>query len=123
MFIDLLVILNNFLHDLAAAMWFCGSITLFLIVRQSEKLKPQTFNTFAKDLFHQVKRITNYSLAVIFLGGIVRALNYQKYEWVEALGRGQVTLLIIKHILLFGIVITGIYIQFQLSGKIQNSSE
>ena len=118
MFIDILIILNNFFHDLAAAMWFCGTLTLLFIYRKLDG-QDKGNRDFAYSLFTQVKQITNWSLFFVVLGGIVRAVNYQQYEWLPFLGRGQVTLLIIKHILITVIVLGGIFIQMRLSSNIK----
>lgn len=117
MLIDVLVILNNFFHDLAAAMWFCGTLSLLFVYRQVVASKENSLD-FGRSLFLQVRKITNWSLVFVVLGGIVRAINYQQYEWLPALGRGQVSLLVIKHILLVVIVLGGVLLQVRLSGKI-----
>ena len=118
MIVDALIILNNFFHDLAAAMWFCGALMLLFIYRQAingEKIEKE----FLVALFGKVKKITSISLVIVLAGGVVRAINYQRYEWLPALGRGQVTLLVVKHILLVVIVIGGVYLQVRLLKNIK----
>lgn len=118
MLIDILIILNNFFHDLAAAMWFCGTLTLWFVYQKA--VAQEGFRVeFGRSLFMHIRKITNWSLVFVVLGGVVRAINYQQYEWLPALGRGQVTLLVIKHILLTGIVLGGVVMQLHLSKKIR----
>lgn len=117
---DILIILNNFMHDLAAAMWFCGVIVLSIIVKSYGHEERKGIKPYVKKLFFKIKKITNISLIIVLLGGIVRAVNYHRYEWLPALGRDQVLLLIIKHVLLTGIVITCIFLQIHLTRKVKS---
>jgi uncharacterized membrane protein len=117
---DILIILNNFMHDLAAAMWFCGTIVLFITLKSYGHEGGEGIKPYAKKLFYKIKKITNASLIIVLLGGIIRAVNYSRYEWLPALGRDQVILLIIKHVLLIGIVIAGIFLQIHLTRRVKS---
>ncbi|PLX88715.1 MAG: hypothetical protein C0618_03665 [Desulfuromonas sp.] len=117
--IDILIVLNNFIHDLSAAAWFCGTLTMLFIAAEAKRSGSSGMRDFVQRLFARIKLLTHSSLAIVLLGGIVRAFAYQQYEWMPALGRGQVTLLIIKHVLLTVIVIAGIYLQIRLSRKVR----
>jgi len=48
------------------------------------------------------------SLAGIVVFGIVRTLAYKTYEWNAAAGQNQITLLIIKHVILTGVFVVGL---------------
>ncbi|MCK4535676.1 MAG: hypothetical protein KAT93_01610 [Desulfuromonadales bacterium] len=119
MTLDLLIILNNFCHDLASAMWFCGTLTMVALLRAGEKNSHPEVMAFSQQVFRRLAKITNVSLALVLLGGVVRAFNYQQYEWLPALGRDQIVLLVVKHILLTGIVVGGIYLQVRLARKMR----
>ena len=41
--------------------------------------------------------------------GVVRMLAYRTYEWSEAAGDSQITVLIVKHILLTAVFLWGAY--------------
>ena len=118
--LGVLIILNNFFHDLAAAMWFCGTIVLYYIMERSKDLsKAEDIDRYIGSLFRSMRKVTNISLGFVCAGGIVRAINYMEYEWIPALGREQITLLVIKHALLVFIVIAGILLQLRLSQNMQ----
>lgn len=117
--ISVLIILNNFFHDLAAAMWFCGTIVLYYIVQSRGLPKDGDTERFIMSLFQVMRKVTNISLVFVCGGGIIRAVNYMEYEWHPAMGREQITLLVIKHILLAFIVIAGIVLQIRLSQKMK----
>ena len=101
----LLVLLNNFLHDFSAAGWLFGMALVGIILRRiragGEVLGP------LKDVLRTVLRLMGLSLAGIIVFGVVRALAYRRYEWNAAAGQGQVTLLLVKHVLLTGLVVAG----------------
>lgn len=120
--IDILIILNNFIHDLSAATWFCGTLTMLFIVTEGGARDRTGMQDFVQGLFGKIKVLTHSSLAVVVLGGVVRAFAYEKYEWMPALGRDQVTLLILKHILLTVIVVAGFYLQYRLTRKVKELS-
>lgn len=119
----ILIILNNFIHDLAVAFWFGGTLLAFVIMQEGVKQGMTEIKDFAAKTALRMCRMANISLIIVIAGGIVRALAYKKYEWVEALGRGQVTLLVIKHLLLLLIVLGGIYMQVKLRRQIKRGNE
>jgi hypothetical protein len=55
-----------------------------------------------------------YSLAWTLLFGSIRGITYREYEWVEAVGRNQVPALVVKHVFLVALVITGIVFLYRL---------
>lgn len=114
------VMLNNYLHDLATAMFLCGVLLLWVLAGEIEHEgnKPGAKQLFVK-IFTKFSPIITVSLVAIFAGGVIRAFNYRKYEWMEAAGRGQVTALVIKHIFLFIIVGTGVYLFVILRRKVK----
>ena len=65
-------------------------------------------------LVRGVVRMGLFSLAWTLFFGIVRSLTYRQYEWVEAAGRDQVAALVIKHVILVTLVITGLVILYRL---------
>jgi putative copper export protein len=101
----LLVLLNNFLHDFSAAGWLFGMVLVGVILKRiragGEGLGP------LKDVLRTVLRLMSFSLAGIILFGVVRALAYRRYEWSVQAGQGQVTLLLVKHVFLAGLVAAG----------------
>lgn len=101
----ILVLLNNFLHDFSAAGWLFGSVLLWSMMRKDIS-KPETARVIA-DSLKMVLFLMRLSLAGIVVFGIVRTLAYKTYEWNAAAGESQVTLLIIKHVILTGVFAVG----------------
>jgi len=45
---------------------------------------------------------------------MVRGLTYREYEWVEAAGRGQVPVLVLKHVILVSMVTAGVFVLYRV---------
>jgi hypothetical protein len=63
---------------------------------------------FIADSLKTVLFLMRLSLAGIVVFGIVRTLAYKTYEWNAAAGQSQITLLIIKHVILTGVFTVGL---------------
>ena len=92
-FVPVLVYLNNYLHDLATAFFFVTTLFAWWSRKNLPKIYP---NVEAR-----LRMAALISFALILILGQIRAWNYTAYEWLPALGRKQVPVLIGKHIILF----------------------
>ena len=110
----ILVMLNNWFHDFAVAMLFCSLILLKLIYRRTQAEPTADWIPFARSLATSFNKVTKLCWAMLILGGIVRTIAYEKFEWEEAAGSGQVLALSLKHVLLVSLVIWGTIIQLRL---------
>lgn len=102
----ILVLLNNFLHDFSAAGWLFCTVILWSMLRK--EIPGSDAGKIVIDTIKTILLLMRLSLGGIVVFGIIRALAYKTYEWNTAAGQGQVTLLIVKHILLLGIFIIGV---------------
>lgn len=116
----LLILLNNFLHDFSAAGWLFGSILLWTILK--EQLEFESSTDFAKCMIKTVLLLMNISVAGIVVFGVVRAIAYKSFEWSVEAGNGQVSLLIVKHILFTVIFVVGL-IQYLKALKIVKNDQ
>jgi hypothetical protein len=105
-FMAILILLNNFLHDFSAAGWLFCTVILWSMLRK--KILVRDAGMIVIDTIKKILVLMRLSLGGIVVFGIIRALAYKSYEWNAAAGEGQVTLLIVKHILLLGVFIIGV---------------
>lgn len=103
---DILVLLNNFLHDFSAAGWLFGAVIIWSILRK----QTTGFENAAviSSVLRTVLLLMRFSLAGIIIFGLVRAIAYKGYEWNEASGQGQVTLILLKHVVLTVVFAAGL---------------
>jgi hypothetical protein len=101
----ILVMLNNYLHDLATAVFAVSALAAYLLQRTAAMAAaPEAVRPVATGIV----KIGFYALVWTLLGGIIRALAYHRYEWMEAAGRGQVAALVVKHVILVSLVVLGL---------------
>ena len=93
-----LVLLNNFLHDFSAAGWLFSSVLLWVILKKKDPQLGKDKNLL--EIIRTLLFLMNVSLFGIVAFGLVRTLAYKTYEWSQEAGQGQITLLIVKHIIL-----------------------
>jgi hypothetical protein len=121
----ILVMFSNYFHDLATAIFAVSAVTAYLLQRSlAMQTAPATVQPAVRGLqpvdrslrpvVRGVQRMGYYSLAWTLLFGSIRGLTYREYEWVEAAGRNQVPALVVKHVFLVALVITGVVFLYRL---------
>ena len=96
----ILVMLNNYFHDLAVAFLWASSLLANVVVNHWPG-KP------SQEVAKILTRVAWGSLAWVLVGGAIRAYFYMDYEWLPAAGRAQIPALGVKHVLLFGLTAWG----------------
>lgn len=105
------VMMNNYAHDLATAVFAVSVLAAWLILRSSAAGKaPEALEPVIRGL----QRAGIASLAVTLLLGAIRAMAYRRYEWSEAVGRAQVPALVVKHVILVSLVLLGVRVLLQV---------
>ena len=107
----ILVMLSNYLHDLATAIFAVSAVAAYLLRRS---LAMQAAPATVQPLVQGIVRLGYFSLVCTLILGFVRGITYRKYEWVEAAGRDQVTVLVVKHVILVALVIAGLVMLYRL---------
>ena len=96
-----LVMLNNYFHDLSVAFMWASSLMAHLVLRHW----PGTPST---ELSETLMRIAWWSLAWVIVGGAIRGWFFMEYEWMPKAGTLQIPALGVKHLLLFGLTVWGL---------------
>jgi len=113
------IMLNNFFHDFAVAMLFVSLIALhYIYERVVKRDNPDSFEIIF-DVYNAFRKTIWVAWTWIIIGGIIRTLAYEQFEWMPAAGRGQIAALIVKHILLVSLVVWGSIIQTRLRKKMK----
>lgn len=109
------IMLNNFFHDFAVGLLFASLLVLSVLFHSIREDKGSSARLdVALEISQTFNRVIIGCWGVILIGGVIRILAYKQYEWMEAAGRGQVTALILKHLLLVALILWGTVLQFRL---------
>lgn len=108
--LSILVMLNNYLHDFATALVVVSTYAMLLMVRYAETSAARETKQMVLDLYPRMVHLAGGSVVFVFIAGIVRAFTYRDYEWHGAVETGQVTALMVKHVLLFVLFGYGLYL-------------
>lgn len=103
----ILVMLNNFFHDLTSALWFVSVMVIWYLDRAARTAGGQPDALYMK-VFPVLVKTSLLSLGLNLVFGVIRAWAYRDFEYLPAAGKGQITALYIKHFILFSIVLVGI---------------
>ena len=115
------VMLNNLFHDFAVALLFASLLVVSLLFQRIRQQDASGGAPLARDIAAVFNKVIHGCWAVIILGGIVRTLAYERFEWNEAAGRGQVTALVVKHVILVSLIVWGTAIQLRLRKHLRQS--
>lgn len=108
----LLVMLNNYFHDLAVAFLFASTLLAHVVLGHwPGPPLPRVVKI--------LQRIAWGSLAWVLVGGGIRAWFYQEYEWLPQAGRAQIPALVAKHVLLAILTIWGLIGVVRLRRKLE----
>jgi hypothetical protein len=104
--VGILIILNNYLHDVATGVLLSSAVILYVLGRQARRGGEGERVAFAR-AYKTLTRFAIGALVWIILGGIPRTIFFTKYEFIPAQINGIVPDLIMKHVILVAMVIAG----------------
>lgn len=109
----------NYSHDIATALLAASGAALWLLSRNyPADAAPETERYFAST-YRSVSRVAKASLVYILIAGVPRVVFYMRYEWSDLAGNLQIAAVVIKHIVMFLVVGTGIYFWVRLGRKVR----
>jgi hypothetical protein len=112
------LMMNNYFHDVATALLLASAVALWAVLRNYERTGGGAdAGRYYLAMHRSMTRLARFSLAWIVLGGIPRTLWYGEFEWANAAGRGQVTALVVKHVLAFAFVGAGAWLWIRLRDR------
>lgn len=117
--IGVLIMMNNYFHDVATALLLASGFSMWIIFKRLGNRTEEQVAQYFLDVYQGVTRLAKFSLIWILVGGIPRTLFYKEFEWANAVGKQQVPALIVKHILAFLCVGTGVYLWIKLSRRVK----
>jgi len=99
---------NNYSHDIATAFLAVSGITMWMLSRVYRVSASEEAGRYFVSIYRDVVTVAKVSLAWIVIAGVPRILFYRQYEWSDMAGGLQVVAIIIKHIVMFLLVGSGV---------------
>lgn len=122
--LPVIIMMNNYFHDVATALLAASALVMFFILRAiSGENLDQSKIDFIKKIYHTITRVAVFSLIWVLVGGIPRTIFFKRYEWWDAAGKGIIPALLVKHLLMFALVLAGFFLWSQVRRKINILSE
>ncbi len=121
--LGVIIMMNNYMHDLATALLATSGIVLWVLGQKSEAYPGGEARAYFVACYHRLTRLGAISLVWIILGGAVRSWSYREFEWANAVGNAQVPALIVKHVLMFGLLGLGLSVWGKLRAKVRRYEE
>lgn len=116
---SILIIMNNYFHDVATATLLSSGVILWVLGRAAQKGDVAERKAFAR-AYKPLTRFAKGALIWIILGGIPRTIFFKTYEFIPAKDNDIILDLAIKHIFLVSMVIAGSILWVRL-GKIAHA--
>ena len=111
----ILLMISNYFHDLATALMASNILVVYFLGKFLDDNTDK--DEKIRNVFNKLSKVTYGAFAYIIVFGAVRAYYFMDFEWNPAVGKGQVTALVIKHILLVTLTVFGLIVHSKYRKK------
>ena len=116
--IGILVMMNNYFHDLAAGIVFVCGVVMYASVKKAEETGSIEVKKFFLGVYPTLVHIIGGAIIFMLFAGVIRTFTYKDFEWANAVGVGQVYAIMVKHVVLGGIFFYGIALWIKSHKKV-----
>ena len=117
--IGILVMMNNYFHDLAAGIVFVSGVTMYVMVQKAIENDTKAAKEIVLGVYPKLVHIIGGSIIFMLFAGVIRTFTYKEFEWANAVGNSQVPAIMVKHVILGGIFFYGIALWIKAHRKIK----
>lgn len=119
--IDILIVMNNYFHDVATALLLASTVIMYALGKQAEKEGPAASTTLF-GLYTTLTKFARGALVWILIGGIPRVIFFKTHEFIPAKMNGLIAALGVKHTLMFAAVVAGVLLWRRVRRTIEAAS-
>ena len=112
------LMLNNYVHDVATGLVLLSALWLGWSAKDLGPAPSGETLAVFRSSYHRCLRFVWASIGVIVATGIVRTVYFMRFEWLPAIGRGLVPVLILKHVLIFSMLAAGAFAWIHLRRRL-----
>ena len=110
---------TNYSHDIATALLAVTGATMWILSRRYPSPDDADMAVSFIRVYHSVTKLAKISLIWILVAGVPRILFYMRFEWSEMAGDLQIVAVVIKHVVMFALVGTGLLHWSRLAKKVR----
>lgn len=103
---SIIIIINNYFHDLATALLLTSAVILWVLGRRAERGGTAERKALAQ-AYPTLIRFARGAFVWILLGGIPRTIFFTRFEWDPAVIKGIIPALMVKHVFMVSAIIAG----------------
>jgi hypothetical protein len=103
---SIVIIINNYFHDLATALLLTSAVILWVLGRRAEQGGTAERTALAR-AYPTLKRFAWGAFAWIIVGGVPRTIFFTRYEWDPTVIKGIVPALMVKHVFMVTAIVIG----------------
>jgi hypothetical protein len=118
--VSILVILNNYFHDVATATLLSSAVILFVLGRRAARGGQGELQAL-KGAYPTLTKFARGALAWIILGGIPRTIFFYRAEFIPSAQKNIIPDLAMKHVVLVSAVVIGAILWVRI-GKLAKSA-
>jgi hypothetical protein len=111
---SIVIIINNYFHDLATALLLTSAVILWVLGRRAEGGGPAERQALAR-AYPTLVRFAQGAFVWVILGGIPRTIFFTRYEWDPAVIHGIVPALMVKHAFMVTAIVVGAIMWFRMA--------
>jgi multisubunit Na+/H+ antiporter MnhC subunit len=103
---SIVIIINNYFHDLATALLLTSAVILWVLGRRAERGGAPERKALA-EAYPTLRKFAWGAFIWIILGGIPRTIFFTRYEWDPATVHGIIPALMVKHAFMVTAIVVG----------------
>ncbi len=115
----MLLMINNYCHDIATAMLMASGITMWIIMRRLEDTGSPEGLSLLLSLYQRISKIVTFSLIWIAAGAVPRILTFSSFELNVAVTDNRLPGLMARHIVSFAMTLAGAYLWISLIKRVK----
>ena len=117
--LDILIIMNNYFHDVATATLLAAAVIMWVLERQAERGNAQDLATLGR-AYPTLTRFAKGALVWIVIGGIPRVLTFNTHD-LGAVRGDLIPAIIVKHVVEVLAVVLGIVLWQRVKRRIETA--
>jgi len=117
--LGVIIMMNNYFHDVATGLLVASWAVLYFSMNRFDEQGGTESSRYLLSLYESMTRMARFCFWWIIIAGVPRTYFYIDFEWANAVDTLQVPAIIIKHVVVFALVGTGVYTWHQYARRIR----